>query len=108
MSFNHEPVADVAFGGDRPPRYLATLRAFELAAREACAMSLDLHDLIGVQSIEAPMLAFVRAAAAAGDAPELVLRKVKHVLRAYERAHDRECASLVSEAIASYFGPERC
>ena len=107
MSLNHEPSVEVPFGGDRPPRYLATLRAFEQAVREACAMTPDLHDLIGEQSIEAPMLAFVRVAADAGEAPETVLRRVKGVLRPYERTHDRQFASLVRQAIGSYFGRGR-
>jgi hypothetical protein len=103
VTLNHEPSVESPFAGDRPPRYLATLRAFEQAVREACAMSPDLHDLIGEQSIEAPMLAFVRVAADAGEAPETVLRRVKGVLRPYERAHDRQFEALVREAIASYF-----
>lgn len=107
MSLNQERTADLASGSERPPRYLATLRAFEQAVRDACAMTPDLHDLIGVQSIEAPMLAFVRVAADAGDAPEAVLRRVKGVLRPYEREHDRQCVALVREAIASYFGASR-
>lgn len=66
-------------------------------------MSADLRDLIGEQSIEVPMLAFVRIAADAGEQPEVVLRRVKAVLRSYERVHDRQYSSLVSGAIAAYY-----
>ena len=100
----HGTTTDGASGGDRPPRYIATLRAFETAAREACAMHPDLHDLIGRQTIEPAMCAFVRVAAEAREAPEVVLRRVKSVLRAYGRQHDREHAELVKRAIVVYYG----
>ena len=64
----------------------------------------DLHDLIGLQSIDAPMRAFVRMAALAHEEPEVVLRRVKSVLRTYERCHGREHGELVSRAIVAYYG----
>jgi hypothetical protein len=93
-----------SFAAERPPRYIATLRAFEMAAREACAMHPDLHDLIGLQSVDAPMRAFVRTAAESHEPPEIVLRRVKSVLRSYERHHHIEHAELVKRAIVAYYG----
>jgi hypothetical protein len=101
---HHGPSADQVASTERSPRYIATLRGFETAVREACAMHPDLHDLIGIQSIDAPMRAFVRAAAEAREEPEVVLRRVKSVLRTYERHHDREHAELVKRAIVAYYG----
>lgn len=67
-------------------------------------MHSDLHDLIGLQSVDAPMRAFVRAAAEAHEPPEIVLRRVKSVLRSYERYHHLEHAELVKRAIVAYYG----
>lgn len=91
---------------DRPPRYFAALRAFDLATREACALTADLHDLIGLHAIGTSMQRFVGIAAECGDAPEVALRRVKTVLRCYERTHGREHATLVRCAIATYYAHE--
>lgn len=103
LEFN-DRVSDATGAPDRPPRYIATLRAFEQATREACAMHPDLHDLIGMQTVDPAMRAFVAAAASAREEPEVVLRRVKSVLRSYERAHHREHAELVKRAIIAYYG----
>ena len=103
----HGPTTDPVIGGDRPPRFVATLRAFETAVREAIAMHPDLHDLIGLQSVDAAMRAFVRTAAP-HEPPEVVLRRVKAVLRGYERHHHVEHAELVKRAIVAYYGHADC
>lgn len=103
----HGPTTDSITGGDRPPRYVATLRSFEMAVREAIAMHPDLHDLIGLQSIDAAMRAFVRTAAP-HEPPEVVLRRVKGVLRGYERHHHVEHEELVRRAIVAYYGNADC
>lgn len=103
----HGPSTDSITGGDRPPRYVATLRHFEMAVREAIAMHPDLHDLIGLQSIDAAMRAFVRTAAP-HEPPEVVLRRVKGVLRCYERHHYVEHEELVRRAIVAYYGNADC
>jgi hypothetical protein len=99
---HHEPAIAPAIV-DRPPRYFSALRAFDLATREACALTPDLHDLIGLHAIGTSLQRFVAIAAECGDAPEVALRRVKTVLRCYERNHGREHAMLVRSAIATYY-----